>query len=141
MLQRLLLVAVLLIGLSGVTQAQMLMPGPGGTLISSSAALATSSAVSVAGYGIVTFQTTTTGIASGTVTYQGSMDGTLFSPINCKTTGGQTIASTTVASGAVVSQFISCNTDGIPLVRAVLAPFTSGTWTVTYGASAMPRVQ
>ncbi len=132
--------AVLL--LAGVAMAQVpSMPGPSGQLINAAAATTTSAGASISGYNIVTYAVTSTAAATATVAFQGSLDNTNWITMNCWVTGLTTQATSTVVAGAVASQLVSCNTDGIPLIRAVLSPWTSGTFTVTYGTSYLSRTK
>ena len=118
------------------------MPGPSGTLINAQAATTTSTAFSISGYGVTTFQTFTVASSlQGTVAYQGSMDNVNWTPLVCWNNGTTTAASTTAVSSTQANVFVECNTDAIPLVRAVLSPWVAGTWTVNVGASYMPRTK
>lgn len=120
------------------------MPGPSGTLINAQAATTTSNAFSISGYGVTTFQLAVSNAASGIVTFQGSMDNTNWAGLGCWTSGNTSpISSTVIVASALVSSsvFMSCNTDGIPSVRAVLSPWNTGTFTVNVGTSYMPRAK
>lgn len=132
--------AVLL--LFGVAFAQVpSMPGPGGTLLNAVAATATSTGFAISGYGVVTFGTTSTANASGTVAYQGSMDNVNWIQMTCWLTGTTTAATSTVASSSTASSLVTCNTDGVPLVRVVLSPWIAGSFTSVVGTSYMPRTK
>lgn len=133
-----LMCAVVLV--AGLAQAQQ-MPGPSATLLNAVVATTTSSGFAISGYGITTFQTVSAASATGTVAYQGSLDNTNYTQMTCWLTGTTTAATSTVVAGTTASAFVSCNTDGIPMVRAVLSPYTAGTFTVLAGVSALPRTK
>ena len=145
MLKRKQLAVMVLCGglMAGLAQAQVpSMPGPSGTLLSSVAATTTSTPFSVSGYGITTFQVSAPAVATGTLTYQGSLDNVNWTTMTCWQTGTTTAATSTSATGNTIpSALTTCNTDGIPSVRVVLSPWLGGTWTTTVGTSYMPRTK
>lgn len=140
-MKKLLLVAALLVGLSGVTQAQVLMPGPSATLLSAVGATTTSSAFPIAGYGITTFQLVTAAAATGTINVQASLDNTNWTALQCWLAGTTTASTGVSVTGATANSLLMCNTDGVPVVRVVLSPYLGGTWTANAAVSAGPRAK
>lgn len=84
----------------------------------------------------VVFQSSITGTA--TVTFEGTVNGSLFNSLTCFTLDGSTSASTTSTSN-----ILRCNVLGIAAVRARISSFSSGTVTVVAGGSAagLPNIR
>src|SRR5437588_276654 len=94
------------------------------TLQSAATGTGVGTALSLLGDSSVTF--TVTGTFSGTITWQGSEDGTNFSTIYAVQLGTNTISTTATATGTYE---VSCS--GLQKVQANITSYSSGSITVT----------
>lgn len=76
------------------------------------------------------------GTWSGTITFQGSLDGVTFSPIFAQAINNTLLINSTTANG----QFL-INTGGLYAIRAIMTSYTSGTADVTIQSNAAPFIQ
>lgn len=143
-MKKLLLVAALIVGLSGLAQAQVLMPGPSALLLNAVTSTGPSVSFPNPGYGIVTFLvgiatgSTTVNNATATVVPQGSLDGTNFATLGCWEAG---TTSRNISVATVGQSLLHCQADGVPVVRLNVATYATGGVTGAVGVSAMPRTR
>lgn len=104
----------------GFTQAAILQNAVGAAVVGAN--------FDTSGAPIVSFQTVMTGVAA--VTFQGSLDGTTWTSIGCYAVGSSTIESITGTNPGPILPLVRCNTVGIPLVRANVTTWATGTVTV-----------
>lgn len=108
----------------------------GRVLQNAAAATGNGSLLDTSGATAVVFQSSFTGTA--TVTFEGTVGGSLFNSLTCFTLDGSTSASSTSTSN-----ILRCNVLGIAAVRARVSAFSSGTVTVVANASAggLPNIR
>jgi len=127
------LIATLALGLwtPSTLQAQALPQNAaaGGTLQNAATALGNGSSLDTSSATAVVFQVSIS--VTATVTFEGSVGSSLWNSLTCFTLDSQTSSSSVTATGIV-----RCNVLGIPLVRARISSYGSGTVTVLANASA-----
>lgn len=121
-MKRLLVAALLLIGVS--LSAQPLPATASGSLASTA-----SVTLGVTSYASVAFQVT--GTWAGTITFEGSIDGTNYQAINVTPTNSSSAATTTTANGVWTG-----SVGGLRSARARMSAYTSGTAVITIQAAA-----
>lgn len=131
----------LVLGLGTPPPADAQSPQPlnavnGRTMQNAATALGNGSLLDTSNASTAVFQASFTGTA--TVTYEGTVGGSLFNSLTCFTLDGQTSASTTTTSN-----ILRCNVLGIIAVRARISAFSSGTVTIVGNASAagLPNIR
>lgn len=100
----------------------------GKTLQSAATATGNGSTLDTSQAAVVTFQAS--GITSATITFEGSNDNSNWNSLSCWTLDSGTQGATVTANG-----YVRCNVNGIPLVRARISTYVSGTITVVANAT------
>lgn len=120
--------------LGGVAAAQ----GPKTLTLQSAATTGNGTDMNIVGYSVVSV--VVSGVAAGAnrvVTFNVSLDGTLFATVLCRNVSDGTQATSQTASGTTVYQW-TCPVPGMQQFRAVVSGGTTGAVNVT--ASALPQV-
>lgn len=137
MTQLLLVVLLLVLAVPGVAAAQ---PGPIiRSVVMQNAATATGNGTSLdtSQASIAILQTTISGTA--TVTFEASVDGTTWSGLYCALLAATNpVTGVTNVGTSTASNMYRCNVAGIPIIRARVSAYTSGTVTVKGLATSLP---